>query len=72
MLTAAAAEPARDAAQPKSLAAELPRIKAVEADRASATFTVQHGFRLELVASEPLVADPVDASFDAYGLLYVA
>ncbi len=70
--TAAAAEPPRDAAQPKSLAAELPRIKAVEADRASATFTVQHGFRLELVASEPLVADPVDACFDADGRLYVA
>ena len=58
--------------KPKSLAEELPRIKAVEAQRAAATFAVQHGFRLELVASEPLVADPVDACFDADGRLYVA
>lgn len=61
---AAAAEP--------SLAAELPRIPPTEPADALATFTVQHGFSLELVAHEPLVADPVDACFDAAGRLYVA
>ena len=56
----------------KSLEDELPRIPPVEPDKALATFTLQHGFRLQLVASEPLVADPVDACFDADGRLYVA
>lgn len=36
-----------------------------------ATFTVADGFRVELVASEPLVRDPVVAHFDAHGRLWV-
>ena len=67
-----AEEPVRVAAPKKSLEDELPRIPPVEPDKALATFTVQHGFRLQLVASEPLVADPVGACFDADGRLYVA
>jgi len=63
----------RSAAEPpKSLEDALPRIAAVAPKDALATFTVQKGFRLELVASEPQVADPVDACFDADGRLYVA
>ena len=57
---------------PPPLADELPRIPAVEPEDALDTFAVQHGFQLELVAHEPLVADPVDACFDARGRLYVA
>ena len=35
------------------------------------TFTVAEGFRVELVASEPLVRDPVVAHFDASGRIWV-
>jgi putative membrane-bound dehydrogenase-like protein len=56
----------------KSLADELPRIPPVEPAKALATFQVQHGFRLEQVAAEPLVASPVDACFDENGRMYVA
>ena len=56
----------------RPLADQLPRIPPVAPGRAAATFRVQHGFQLELVASEPAVADPVDACFDANGRLYVA
>jgi hypothetical protein len=51
--------------------AELPRIPPVEPDQALATFTVQPGYHLELVAAEPLVYDPVAAAFDENGRLYV-
>jgi putative membrane-bound dehydrogenase-like protein len=51
--------------------AELPRIPPVEPDKALATFLVQPGFRLEQVAAEPLVADPVAVSFDEDGRVYV-
>ncbi|MBK8097726.1 MAG: c-type cytochrome [Planctomycetes bacterium] len=36
-----------------------------------ATFRLQPGFRIELVASEPLIADPVSALFDIAGRLWV-
>ena len=61
---AAAAEP--------SLAEQIKRFPPVEPQDAPATFEVQHGFRIELVAAEPLVSDPVDACFDEYGRMYVA
>jgi putative membrane-bound dehydrogenase-like protein len=51
--------------------AELPRIPPVEASQALGTFSVQPGYHLELVAAEPLVADPVAAAFDENGRLYV-
>ncbi|MCH8830715.1 MAG: hypothetical protein IID45_14150, partial [Planctomycetes bacterium] len=54
------------------LAAQLPRIKPVEPKDALSTFTLQKGFRLELVAAEPMVSDPVDACFDENGRMYVA
>jgi putative membrane-bound dehydrogenase-like protein len=56
----------------KTLADELPRIPPVALEKALATFQLQHGFRLELVAAEPLVASPVDACFDENGRMYVA
>jgi hypothetical protein len=55
-----------------SLADELPRVPAVEPEQALSTFKVQRGFALQLVAHEPLVADPVDGCFDEEGRLYVA
>jgi len=56
----------------KSLADELPRIPPVEPEKALATFQLQQGFQLELVAAEPQVASPVDACFDENGHMYVA
>lgn len=50
---------------------ELPRIAPVEPAEALATFQTRPGFHLELVAAEPLVADPVAAAFDEEGRLYV-
>ncbi|MFT5522350.1 MAG: putative membrane-bound dehydrogenase-like protein, partial [Pirellulaceae bacterium] len=56
----------------KSYAEQLPRIPAVSPDKAFATFNLQPGFRMEQVATEPLVADPVAIAFDEFGRMYVA
>lgn len=56
----------------EDLAAEMKRLPPVEAADAVKTFTVQNGYSLQLVASEPLVSDPVDACFDAHGRMFVA
>ncbi len=56
----------------EDLASEMKRLPAVEPEDALGTFQVENGFRLEMVASEPLVADPVDACFDEHGWMYVA
>ncbi len=55
----------------KDYSAELPRIAPVEPADAAATFRVAEGFRIELVAAEPLVTDPIAADFDGDGRLYV-
>lgn len=36
-----------------------------------ATFRIADGFKIELIASEPLIHDPVDMMVDEYGRLYV-
>lgn len=41
-------------------------------ERALNTFELPKGFRIELVAAEPLISDPVEIAFDADGRLYVA
>lgn len=56
----------------KSLSEELPRLPAVPPDKALETFHIEKGFKLEQVAAEPLVGDPVDACFDENGRMYVA
>jgi putative membrane-bound dehydrogenase-like protein len=45
--------------------------KQVEASAAIDTFSVPAGFRLELVAAEPLVHDPMAMEFDENGIAYV-
>ena len=35
------------------------------------TFQLEPGFKIELIASEPLIADPVDMEIDEFGRLYV-
>lgn len=56
----------------RALANELPRIPPIAPEKSLATFQLQHGFHLELVAAEPRVASPVDACFDENGRMYVA
>jgi putative membrane-bound dehydrogenase-like protein len=43
----------------------------VEPADAEATFQLQPGFRIELVAAEPLVRDPISIEFDEDGAAYV-
>ena len=51
--------------------AEFPRVPPTPPEKAEATFEVQHGFRMELIAAEPLVASPVDLAYDENGRAYV-
>jgi putative membrane-bound dehydrogenase-like protein len=53
------------------LAKELPRIKFHEPAEALKTFQLHAGFRLEPLAVEPLVADPIALCYDADGRMYV-
>ncbi|MEO7047235.1 MAG: PVC-type heme-binding CxxCH protein, partial [Ferruginibacter sp.] len=41
------------------------------AETALSTFTLEPGFKIELVASEPLINDPVAMMVDEYGKMYV-
>ena len=59
------------AAEPEVDPKDLPRIPPVEPDKALATFRIKPGFRLELVAAEPLVVDPIAMAFDETGRLFV-
>jgi putative membrane-bound dehydrogenase-like protein len=54
------------------LGPQLPRIAPKEPKDAATTFTLVPGFRVELVASEPLIRSPVAMDFDEDGRLYVA
>lgn len=58
-------------AEEPDLAKSLPRLAPTEAADALATFLLQPGFKIELVAAEPLVASPVEMQFDEDGLLWV-
>lgn len=40
-------------------------------DNALSTFELEEGFQIELIAGEPLVADPVDMEIDEFGRMYV-
>jgi putative membrane-bound dehydrogenase-like protein len=50
---------------------EVPDVPPVEPDKVLETFRLKKGFRLELVAHEPLVVDPIQMAFDEDGRLYV-
>lgn len=58
-------------AAPQDYKDELPRLKPTEPTDAARTFKLQPGYRIELVAAEPLVASPVDMAFDERGRLWV-
>ena len=44
---------------------------AVKAKDALSTFQIAEGFKIEMIASEPLITSPVDMEIDEYGRLYV-
>ena len=50
---------------------EVPDVPPVEPDKVLDTFRLKKGFRLELVAHEPDVIDPIQIAFDEDGRLYV-
>ena len=51
---------------------DMPRIPFTSVADALDSFELANGFSLEIVASEPLVSDPVDACFDEHGRMFVA
>src|SRR5438045_8911099 len=59
------------AAPDKDYSAELPRIPPKEPAEALKTFKLHPGFRIELVASEPLIRSPVALDFDENGRMFV-
>ena len=59
------------AAEPQVDSAQLPRVPATPPEKAVGTFKVRPGFRIELVAAETLVVDPIAMSFDEDGRCYV-
>jgi putative membrane-bound dehydrogenase-like protein len=44
----------------------------VKASEALATLQVADGFKIEMIASEPMISSPVDMEVDEYGRMYVA
>ena len=56
---------------PGRLLGRASRIEPTEAAETLANFVVAEGFRIELVAAEPLVASPVAIEWDADGSMYV-
>ncbi len=50
---------------------DVPESPVLSPEEALQSFTVPDGFRVEIVASEPLVGDPVEIEFDAEGRLWV-
>ncbi len=65
-----AADPPADSVD-RDYSEELPRIKPTEPDQALKTFRVAAGFRVDLVAAEPLVTDPIAIAFDEDSRLFV-
>jgi len=46
-------------------------LRPVEPENAISTFELEPGFKIEMIASEPLVSDPVDMEIDENGRMYV-
>jgi putative membrane-bound dehydrogenase-like protein len=58
-------------AEDSPLVPDFPRMPPLEPAEALKSFNVLHGFSMQLVASEPLIADPVDVAYDEDGRAYV-
>ncbi len=63
------AEPPRD--KDKDYGDQLPRIPSLTPAEALKTFATRPGFRIELVAAEPLIESPVAVDFDENGRMFV-
>jgi putative membrane-bound dehydrogenase-like protein len=59
------------AAEPPLSVSDLPRILPTEPDHALSTFKIRPGLRLDLVAAEPLVVDPIALCFDENSRMFV-
>lgn len=59
------------AAEPTVSESDLPRVPATEPASVLSTFEVRPGVRLDLVADEPLVVDPIAMCFDEDSRLFV-
>ena len=70
-LSAAIIHATGHAAPAPPLAETLPRIPPKSAAGEAKTFRVLDGFRMELLAAEPLVASPVAMAYDENGRAYV-
>ena len=64
---------ADDQAKPpaKNFGKELPRVPARSPAESRKSIVMRDGFRVELVAAEPLVRDPVAIDFDERGRMYI-
>lgn len=72
-LATAGGQKPEQAARPQAPAeSELPHVKALSPSEALSTFKLDAGLKIELAASEPNVADPVDIAFDEDGRMWVA
>jgi len=61
-----------DDKKPADLITDLPKVKPLEPAESAKAFDLSPGFRVELVASEPLIRSPVAMDFDENGRLFVA
>lgn len=50
----------------------IPDAPVLPPEKAAATFAMESGFKLELVAAEPMIHDPVALTFDGNGRMWVA
>lgn len=57
--------------QPKVIVKDVPPAPALSPQQALESFRLAPGFRLEVVAAEPMVQDPVALTFDPDGRIYV-
>lgn len=65
-------DPASGTIDPRAdYSGELPRIAPRSVEDSARAFTTLEGFRVEAVAAEPLIADPVAVSFDGSGRAWV-
>src|SRR5438046_2018291 len=69
-LSLAAEQDPRMVPPPKAVRGRLPSIPPRAAGDAAKTFRVLDGFRMDLLAAEPLVASPVAMTYDENGRAY--
>ena len=71
LVTAAGLTTAQDSAKSVAYGKELPRVQPMSPADSMKAMVLQPGFKVELVAAEPLVHDPVAAEFDEQGRMFV-